>query len=378
MNNIKVIGTVKSRFRQKADPFEMRKHESEIIIKREYEEGLYRIEESRFLQVLFLFHLSEGYSLTGKRYFGEEKGVFASRSPERPSPIGLAAVELLERTGPRLKVKGLDAVEGTPVIDIKPYVPGLDSPADDGEADLNLRPVNPGRQILPLVKNGDMDQLLALAGELHGHFCPGLSLGVMAGAAGLHKLGEILSKPLSFFLGSEGLEEIICIVEINSCFADGIQAVTGCTLGNNELIYRETGKTAVSITDRAGRGVRVCVRTGFRDILESTNKEFFPLFEQVIINSDRNVKAVEKFKKVSMETGFAILKVPLKEIFSIEEKNVEIPRFAPVRKSVVCSGCGESVMEDKGHAEGPVFLCRPCSNIPCYTLTGAGIAMEKL
>ncbi|MFC2002635.1 tRNA (N6-threonylcarbamoyladenosine(37)-N6)-methyltransferase TrmO [Chloroflexota bacterium] len=56
-------------------------------------------------------------------------GLFASRSPRRPNPLGKATVRLLERRGNILKVKGLDAIDGTPVIDIKPYIPGYDSVA---------------------------------------------------------------------------------------------------------------------------------------------------------------------------------------------------------------------------------------------------------
>ena len=56
-------------------------------------------------------------------------GVFASRSPDRPNPIGKSTVRLLKREGNILTVEGLDAIDGTPVLDIKPYIPGLDSAA---------------------------------------------------------------------------------------------------------------------------------------------------------------------------------------------------------------------------------------------------------
>jgi tRNA-Thr(GGU) m(6)t(6)A37 methyltransferase TsaA len=57
-------------------------------------------------------------------------GVFASRSPDRPNALGKTTVKLLERRGNILKVRGLDAIDGTPVIDIKPYIPGIDAVAD--------------------------------------------------------------------------------------------------------------------------------------------------------------------------------------------------------------------------------------------------------
>jgi tRNA-Thr(GGU) m(6)t(6)A37 methyltransferase TsaA len=57
-------------------------------------------------------------------------GLFATRSPYRPNPVGKAAVRLLQRRGNVLRVRGLDAIDGTPVIDIKPYIPGYDSATD--------------------------------------------------------------------------------------------------------------------------------------------------------------------------------------------------------------------------------------------------------
>jgi formylmethanofuran dehydrogenase subunit E len=128
MNQIKSIGIVQSKFKEPASPEEMRKEESVIIINSEYEDGLYKIEENDYLQVLFSFHLAEGYDLIAPRRHGGEKGVFASRSPKRPSSIGVTTVKLLERDGRELRVKGLDAISGTPVLDIKPYASVMDTP----------------------------------------------------------------------------------------------------------------------------------------------------------------------------------------------------------------------------------------------------------
>lgn len=126
MCKLQVIGEVKSKFKETADPDEMRKHWSSIIVKTEFLEGLYKIENYDYLHVIFYFHLSEGYQLKGPRRFGKVRGVFASRSPKRPSPIGVTTVKLLERKGNVLKVSGLDAVDGTPVVDLKPYAAVVD------------------------------------------------------------------------------------------------------------------------------------------------------------------------------------------------------------------------------------------------------------
>ncbi len=126
MLEVRKIGEVKSRFKEPGDPYEMRQYESEIIIETEFVDGLYKIEDYKHLQIIFHFHQSVGYKLIGPRRYGPERGVFASRSPKRPSPIAVTTVELIERKDNVLRVKGLDAIDGTPVLDIKPYSHEID------------------------------------------------------------------------------------------------------------------------------------------------------------------------------------------------------------------------------------------------------------
>jgi tRNA-Thr(GGU) m(6)t(6)A37 methyltransferase TsaA len=96
---------------------------SKIVLKKEFTDGLYRLEDFEKLYILFYFSKSKGYKLIHRRHYdGEISGVFASRSPYRPNGIGLTIVELLKVEGNVLHVKGLDAINGTPVLDIKPYI----------------------------------------------------------------------------------------------------------------------------------------------------------------------------------------------------------------------------------------------------------------
>lgn len=118
---IKEIGFVKNKFQRPIDPKEIKKNESIIIIHKNYEEGLYKIEESEYLQILFNFHLSKGYNLIDNTYDGKNRGIFASRSSCRHSALGLTKVKLLNRNGRYLRVLGLDALNGSPILDIKPY-----------------------------------------------------------------------------------------------------------------------------------------------------------------------------------------------------------------------------------------------------------------
>jgi tRNA-Thr(GGU) m(6)t(6)A37 methyltransferase TsaA len=112
---------------------------SDIVIDSHLAEALDGLEQFSHIIVLYWMHrLTPGRELPLKtRPMGNPElplmGRFATRSPSRPNPVGQATVRLLERRDNVLKVRGLDAIDGTPVIDIKPYIPGYDS-ADDAKA----------------------------------------------------------------------------------------------------------------------------------------------------------------------------------------------------------------------------------------------------
>jgi tRNA-Thr(GGU) m(6)t(6)A37 methyltransferase TsaA len=100
------------------------KHEAEgaLEILPELEPGLTDIEGFSHLIVIWEFDRAHGFELVGTPPSDNRPhGVFATRSPRRPNPIGLTVVELLRREGARLYVKGVDMLDGTPILDIKPY-----------------------------------------------------------------------------------------------------------------------------------------------------------------------------------------------------------------------------------------------------------------
>jgi tRNA-Thr(GGU) m(6)t(6)A37 methyltransferase TsaA len=127
----KPIGIVHSSFKA---PKEVPKESKDIDyakgsieVASEYADGLKDIEGFSHIFVIFHFHLSRGHPLIVKPYWGDElRGVFATRSPSRPNPIGVSVVRLTKREGNVLHIQGLDMVEGTPVLDIKPYVSKFD------------------------------------------------------------------------------------------------------------------------------------------------------------------------------------------------------------------------------------------------------------
>jgi tRNA (adenine37-N6)-methyltransferase len=127
------IGFVRSDYQQAAEVpkgFGAR-HDAEGVleVKPEFEPGLTDIDGFSHLFVIWMFDRSEGFELLGTPPTDTRPhGVFATRSPKRPNPIGLTVVELLHRDGRRLHVRGVDMLDGTPILDIKPYLSSV--PAD--------------------------------------------------------------------------------------------------------------------------------------------------------------------------------------------------------------------------------------------------------
>ena len=103
-------------------------HQAEGVLKilPEFEQGLTDIEGLSHLYVIWEFDRSQGFELVGTPPCDNRPhGVFATRSPRRPNPVGLTTVELLRRDGANLHVRGVDMLDGTPILDIKPYLSSI-------------------------------------------------------------------------------------------------------------------------------------------------------------------------------------------------------------------------------------------------------------
>lgn len=95
----------------------------------EYQAGLENLDGFSHIVLLYLFHRSEGFNLRVVPFMDTEpRGLFATRAPRRPNPIGLSIVQLDRVEGGMLYIRNVDMLDGTPLLDIKPYVPEFDSP----------------------------------------------------------------------------------------------------------------------------------------------------------------------------------------------------------------------------------------------------------
>ena len=124
------IGTIHSPFTAEAGmPIqgEFSDASGTIELDEEYVDGLRDLEGFSHIIIVYHFDRSEGYDLETEPYLEDEpRGLFATRAPRRPNPIGLSIVEVTDVSGSTISVEGIDVLDGTPLLDLKPYVPTFD------------------------------------------------------------------------------------------------------------------------------------------------------------------------------------------------------------------------------------------------------------
>lgn len=218
-----------------------------------------------------------------------------------------------------------------------------------------------------LVEEGNAEKILEYAREFHGHVCPYLALGIRVSLIAMGELG------VGRLDHSGSVDEsILAIVEINSCFTDGVQVTTGCTLGNNSLIYIDLGKTALTLVKRSTwEGVRVYADA--EKLRKYYPPEAIELFRKVV----KERRGTPEERKRLWELWESIAKTMLylpKDEFKIERVKVTPIERAPIVESVRCSRCGELAMGSKVvYINGEPF-CFRCAGKTYRAVIGRGIA----
>lgn len=219
-------------------------------------------------------------------------------------------------------------------------------------------------EIEEMIRNDDLAGLLRRTALIHGHHCVGSAMGVIAGHYAMKTLGVV---------ENTGMEHVIAIVETNSCFSDGVQMVTGCSFGNNSLVYRDYGKTAFSLVERSGRGVRVSTRPDLGDLLKARNPETQELYRRIVNERDATPEEEGRMMELNKRHCFSVLEIPAERIFKLEPVKAELPDYSRLLESHICRGCGEKVMETKAVKRPDGYYCIPCSGEGYGQLDWAGI-----
>lgn len=230
--------------------------------------------------------------------------------------------------------------------------------------------LNPRENIENMLKDDDLHGLLDRAAEIHGHYCPGLASGVKAAAIGCNRLDLI---------SSEGMEKVMAVVECNNCFVDGIQAVAGCTLGNNALIYRDLGKTAVTLYRRGGEsGLRLRLLDFQVGQDEEEQAEAERLFDKAVKRREELTEQEDqRFTELWRKGSRNLLDQSDEEVFEIKKVDVEEVSYAPIFDSAKCSICGENVMETRARQRDGEPVCLSCTEERHWLVHGAGITVSS-
>jgi len=195
------------------------------------------------------------------------------------------------------------------------------------------------------MNSDDTESILKKAIRFHGHQCPGLAMGIRVSGVALRELG----KPAKD-------EELVAIVENNSCGVDAIQVLTGCTFGKGNLIFNDFGKYVYTFMNRENqRALRITIKNE----AVITDKNHLDLFAKVKKRTATPAE-IEEFKRLHIEKSNAILNLPEDELLVTEEIAPEPLPMAHIHESIECARCGEPTMETRIRLLDGAPYCIPC------------------
>jgi len=179
----------------------------------------------------------------------------------------------------------------------------------------------------------------------HGHWCPGLATGIRVAELALREVGRA------------GDEDIVAVAESDTCAVDAIQVLTGCTVGKGNLVLLGIGKMGFSFYRRRdGKAVRIVARP-------QKPGEGSDEYRRLQAKSNDGTLSGEealRFETLRQERGRRILEADLDELFEIKKPLRPVPPHAPMKRSLTCEACGESVMETKARLSDGRVLCPDC------------------
>lgn len=183
----------------------------------------------------------------------------------------------------------------------------------------------------------------------HGHVCLDIALGYRVATAAMRELA--CERPRD--------EELVAIVENDSCSVDAIQAVTGCTFGKGNLVYHPYGKAAYTVIDRrAGRAVRIYCH--FWEAFDRGEGVAFIALMNRVLAGESSSDERERFGRDMAEISRRMLSLPERELFSVSRVDTPPPPTARIFSSAACEQCGEWTMEVRLVPTHGTRRCPPC------------------
>jgi formylmethanofuran dehydrogenase subunit E len=182
--------------------------------------------------------------------------------------------------------------------------------------------------------------------DFHGHSCPGLALGY-----------RVAQRALKELKSSSEDEEIVAVVENDSCAVDAVQVMTGCTFGKGNLIFRDYGKHVYTFLRRpSGKSLRISI-IWEKPAETKEEKKYWDLYAE----GDRSKKVLEFVHSRKAAKTRQILEAEDDELFVVTKGKSVLPPEAEIYESIRCAVCKEKVAEPKTRSQDGLRLCIPCS-----------------
>jgi len=181
--------------------------------------------------------------------------------------------------------------------------------------------------------------------QFHGHICPGLLMGVRMAEAAMQYLGVTPDQD----------EELLAIVENDSCSVDAMQAILGCTFGKGNLIFKDYGKQVVTVASRLqNRAVRIAGRKQE----PSPERQRFGELNRLPKLTPEQSEERESLRIIVFEQ---MMTCPLEAMLDIQEIEIDWPPKAVIYPTLTCVACGEGVAGHRVVTTETGSLCLPCS-----------------
>jgi formylmethanofuran dehydrogenase subunit E len=188
-------------------------------------------------------------------------------------------------------------------------------------------------------------ELIEKTTHFHGHWCPGLAIGIRASEWALQEMQRAAD------------EEVVAVVETDMCGADAIQYLTGCTFGKGNLIYKDYGKNAFTFYFREnGKAMRLVLRATIYGDAGPLLRKLHSKMESEGLSAEEE----KSWKETRGAISKRIMELELTDVFEFKAPEGPLPKKARIFASLICERCGEPVMETRTRRFDDQVLCIPC------------------